>query len=615
MWRGYYRYVPKIIIFSVGERHAVPRLNLLMKKIEKNGVIMTTLKSNLKNSDGAILNVIAQFWGIKDPVKLGVQELTNRVYAAMTDPAQAEAAWQKLDDTQRGALQMLLTSGSKMALPMFERLHGEIRKMGTGAIEREKPLENPASVAESLYYRGLIFDSFEKTATGIRPIVVIPPELVEALPYHQTTYDNLDDDLEAEEFPDDDSLTVDEFEAEEVEGIQPADTTIVDDMTALLGYLQVHGGEITTEGDLNEEDRKTLLPQLLNKDEIRLTFVFKLAMSADLIGAQGKHVSPRRAEARRWLEGSRSEQLKRLVQAWRKSTTYRDLWHVPGLFPEPAGWPYDPTVGRESMSEFLQEFAPRQGWWSPDAFITRIKETEPDFQRPGGGDYDSWYIRNAGGEYLTGFESWDAVEGSLLLFLLTGPMYWLGMMDVADSAVRLTAYGRAFIGLEKWPTPQPVEASIQVKENGALLISRRVPRIDRFQAMRFTTWGDPGQGSPYSYTLDAQGIQQADFQGINIGHITAFLSRILGNTPIPQPITHLLETWQSGPSANVTIERLFVLRTTAPETMDFIVNTPALRRYLGARLGEMAVVVRPDQWEALQEALGAHGVDVAVRQP
>jgi hypothetical protein len=248
-----------------------------------------------------------------------------------------------------------------------------------------------------------------------------------------------------------------------------------------------------------------------------------------------------------------------------------------------------------------------------DEFITTIKETEPDFQRPGGGDYQSWYIRGADGEYLTGFESWDTVEGSLLMFTLTGPMHWLGMVDIAEEAARLTAYGRAFVGLEDWPTPQIPADPIIVEEDGALLISRRVPSIDRFQAMRFTTWGDPGDGSPYHYKLDAVGIRRADEQGINTGHIRAFLNRVLEDKPIPDPINHLLETWQSGPAANVTMERLIVLRTTSPETMDFIVDKPALRRYLGARLGAMAVIVRPDQWEPLRDALGTHGIEVDIR--
>ena len=62
--------------------------------------------------------------------------------------------------------------------------------------------------------------------------------------------------------------------------------------------------------------------------------------------------------------------------------------------------------------------------------------------------------------------------------------------------------------------------------------------------------------------------------------------------------------------ARVTLEQVIIIRTTAQETMDTIWETPATRRYLGARLGPMAAVVRPDQWSALRDVLGEQGIQV-----
>ncbi len=263
------------------------------------------------------------------------------------------------------------------------------------------------------------------------------------------------------------------------------------------------------------------------------------------------------------------------------------------------------------MIELLGELVPKQEWWSLEAFIAAVKESEPDFQRPGG-DYQSWYIRNDKGDYLTGFENWDAIEGGLLEFYVTGPMHWLGLMDRADDSARLTAYGRAFLGQATWPTPPEPEDKITVKDDGTLLVSRKVARVDRFQVARFASWVTPGD--PYTYKLDAAGIQQANEQGINAEHITSFISRALGGAPVPAGITRLLDRWKGGPTASVTLEQLLVLRTTAPETLDTIYNNPALRRFLGARLGPMAVIVRAGQWEALRAALGEQGVQVEVNE-
>jgi hypothetical protein len=187
-------------------------------------------------------------------------------------------------------------------------------------------------------------------------------------------------------------------------------------------------------------------------------------------------------------------------------------------------------------------------------------------------------------------------------------MHWLGLVDRAEDAARLTAYGRAFLGLSPWPAPAEPEDKVTVKDDGTLLISRKVSRVDRFQAARFTTW--VSAGDPYVYRLDAAGIQQAGEQGINTGHIASFISRALGDAALPLSISQLLDNWRSGASAAVSIEKLMVLRTTAPETLDKIAYTPALRRYLGARLGPMAVIVRAGQWEALRGALGEQGIQV-----
>ncbi|MBZ0275516.1 MAG: helicase-associated domain-containing protein, partial [Anaerolineae bacterium] len=385
-------------------------------------------------------------------------------------------------------------------------------------------------------------------------------------------------------------------------------TSIVDDMTALLAYIQLYSPQ--AEGDtLAEADRRALLPHLLKPEIDRLTFLFGAALSADLVEIQNGRMYTKRAETRRWLSGGRAAQVKELAEGWRGSHVCRDLWHVPGLHPEPGGEldDYDPAIARESIFRLTPPLVPLQEWWSLEDFIEAIKTLEADFQRPGG-DYESWYIRNDAGDYLKGFESWDAVEGALLEYYVTGPMHWLGLVDRAEDAARLTAYGRAFLGQISWPQPPDQEDKITVQADGTLLVSRRVTRVDRFQVARFTTWVNAGD--PYTYKLDGESIQRAADQGINTGHIANFISRVLDDKPIPQAVAQLLENWRGGPTAAVTLEQVVVLRTTAPETLEQILDNPALRRYLGARLGPMAVVVRADQIDPLRAALGEHGFQV-----
>ncbi len=563
---------------------------------------MRNLKRTLQDQDPALLPVLAKRWGVTIQ-NLSNPEIIEALNTAMLEKERAETVWESLNEDQRGALQALLGSGGKMPATMFSRLFGEIRQMGAAQIEREKPQQNPSNSAEALYYRGLIAQSFEQADAGARPVIYVPDDLMAVLPSHKTSYENIAMPKSPLGAPATEPYEIEALE--EVDNIQQADTSIVDDLTTLLAYLQLHS--VLLEADsFSTDTQNQIMPYLFTHGADRLAFLIGVGISADLIEVEAGKATPKRAETRRWLEQSRAIQVRQLAEAWQKSATYRDLWHVPGLQPEPTGWPYDPIVARGGVINFLGDIAPEQDWWSLDEFIEAVKLTEPDFQRPGG-DYNSWYIRNDEGDYLNGFESWDAVEGALLEYYLQGPMHWLGLVDLAEDAARLTAYGRAFVGIIPWPAPPETEDKITVRDDGTLLISRRVSRIERFQVARFTSW--TAASDPYEYKLDAPGITQADKQGINTGHISAFISRILGEAPVPPKITQLLDTWKAGPTAAVTLESLLVLRTTAPETLNFLLETPALRRYLGAQLGLMAVVVRADQRDALQNALGEHGIE------
>lgn len=564
---------------------------------------MRDLNDTLRENDRALLDVLAEVWGVTSETYLEQAELIDLLGTAMLDPERSERVWGRLNDDERGALQTLIGSGGQMPKPMFERLFGEIRKMGAGQMEREKPHQNPETVAEALFYRGLTGETFQLTDAGPRIVVYVPTDLLPTLPTHKTAYENIDAEVE------DEPIGVEALT--EVGDVQPADTALVDDMTTLLAYLQLYTPLLQGES-LAQADQTALASHLLKPFEQQLTFMLGLGLSAGLIEIQSGRAYPRRAEVRRWLSASRHEQVRQLAETWRDSGVYRDLWQVPGLHPDPGGSldSYDPAVARHALTEFIANLTPVQEWWSLESLIEAVRASDPDFQRPDG-NYDDWYIRNDAGEYLTGFESWDAVEGALLEFMVLGPMHWLGLVDLADDAAKMTAYGRAFVDVDPWPQVADQPEKITLQEDGKLLISRRASRIDRFQAARFTTW--VSAGDPYTYKIDAAGLERGAQQSINAGHIAAFIDKATG-AKIPQAVAKLLDNWKEGAKSSVSLERLMVLRTTSPATLTEILDNPALRRYLGARLGDMAVVVRADQWQDLRQALGEQGIQVEVSE-
>lgn len=561
---------------------------------------MRDLLATLNDYDPGMLPALAEYWGIASK-SLVDGAIIPQLQRVMLDSQASEAAWDKLDDSSRTALQLLVSSAQqRMKTGQFERFYGKVRKLGRARIEKEQPHLQGHSIAETLYYRGFISEGYDKVDDNLIGFFYVPKDLAAALPLHKTSYEH----IEVEEASAADPLSLSAIE--DVKHILSADTSIVDDLTTLLAFTQANKVGIE-DGGLSVQDARALMPHLFRDSATRLDFLLGLGISAALITSQDGRAYPRRDEARKFLSASRAEQIRLLALAWLESQTYRDLWQIPGLFPDDSGWSYNAATARDAVMSLLAELLPEQGWASVNDLIDVIKDIEPDFQRLDG-DYDSWYIRNAAGEFLNGFESWDAVEGALIEFYLMGPMYWLSLVDIGDDVVRLTAYGRAFLEMQDWPLPPDQPHTIEMRKDGAMLASRRVNRFERFQLARFARWVE--SGDPYVYRLDADSIQRASSQGIAVQHIHAFLLRQLDGKPIPVPIVKLLRNWQAGAKTTVSFESHIILRASNEEALDKIFAMPAFRRHLGARLGPMACIIRADQWQELGDKLGADGIEV-----
>ncbi len=557
---------------------------------------MRNLSQMLRDSDRGRLQSIADSWGV-DVRGLQDDELRQALQETLLEEKQAKSVWFSLSDEQRGALQTLLSAErGEMSKQMFGRLYGEITRLGLGQIQRDKPQQSQQP-AQALYYRGLIGEAYERDSGGTRLMVYVPEDLRKVLPARQTAYAA-------------DLLSGGEVAASlepiaEVERREPADTTIVDDLTTLLAFLQRYPESRQGDG-LTAEARKQLRPFLLQQDERRLYFILALATSAKFLEGEGGNWNIASKVARPWLQLNRHLQVKQLAQAWRDSPKYRELSqlrelrvdHRAGDMPN-----HDFGAARANAVSLLGEKAPPQDWWLVEDFIELVKLEQPEFQRP---RYDRWYIQNESGEYLSGFEHWDAIEGRLLEFLISGPMHWLGLMDLAEQAARLTTYGRAFLGHGQWPDRVPPIANIDIEADGTLLVPRRVGQLTRFQLARFCEWGPADD--PFPYRLTAASLKAAQEKGITLEQIRSYLLRALQSEALPALLLPLFSQEVERNVAEASLEERIILHTTSSETLDYILENPALRRYLTGRLGPQAAVVLPRKEAALRRALMDEGI-------
>lgn len=622
-----------------------------------------------------LLPVLAQRWGVKTG-KRNEEDIIAALQIAMLDPARIESVYDALEPKARGVIQSLVgakPTKNQMIAAIFSAMNGQVRKLGAGGIEREKPHEKPTTTAEILYYWGLVgFTNLPGPGAVLTKVAYIPDDLAALLPIHKTAYSAKElskelgdhdeighDEAEDDDIPDmlespaplimleqpptpeaakpaakstpkkpkstpepeiaaeSEPLPADSVRLARLESLdnpRPADTSLVDDFTTLLAFLQVHAAHaesIPYAAQLDEAARKSLIPHLIVKNESRLDFALLIGVTAGMIEFHDGKAYCKRAEARRWLESPRGAQLQLLAEAWLRSSEYVDLAHVPSLRVENNGYSGVPVDARREALRLIFDLAPLDAAWSTDDFIARVFQLNPYFQRS---EFDGWYVRGDDNKYLKGVENWDAIDGALLDFYLTGPLYWLGLLSVGEGAVQFNGYGRAFMNRETFPSRAESDERPILENDGTLKVGRGYSRFERFQLARFTSWVKPPTTptEPYVYHVDAAGIQRGAGQGIQTDQIDAFLKRVTGEN-LPQYISGLLGNWRGGAQTSVTLERLLVLRTNSVEAMDAILKEPSLRRYLGARLGSTDAIVRADQWEALQKALGDSGVHVDIR--
>ncbi|MCC6973189.1 MAG: helicase-associated domain-containing protein [Anaerolineae bacterium] len=568
---------------------------------------MQSLARTLAEYDLELLRVIANRWDVGLPEN-DVPAASQNLAAAMLTPDKVVAIWGKLPDEQRMALQTLLGAKGKMPLIFFTKTYGEIRSFGPDKLVREKPHLNPASIAEALFFRGLIAKGFDRAKPESQPIAVIyvPYDLAPLLPSTVNSYSGIAAQKPVNPLP-----TV-------PENAKLADTSLVDDLTTLLAICELNDIRLQN-GAIPPEIRANIKKHLMGTGSAaHFALMISLALDMGVMEITGGLLKPKLAEAQSWLDVARPIQVRELVKTWIESTTFNELWLLPGIKPEKASWQNDPRLARKAVIEFL-EVVPAGAWYPVDEVIEAIKEDDPAFQRPGG-DFESWFIRDAEtNQYLRGLASWDKVDGATLRFILIGVMHGLGLVDITSDAgaFRLTRYGQSLPDdLRQWPqSGVPDGTPVVVHLDGLCEAPRATNRFERFQLARITEWVSVGSGSsPYQYRLTAQSIEQARAHNLRSDHIINFLRRAT-EQKVPEVIIKQIETWDQGSvqtSEPAIMQQLIILRLPTPELLSRILNDPEMRRFTGAALGPTTVVVRDDHWQSLVEALEAAGIPVKV---
>jgi len=346
-----------------------------------------------------------------------------------------------------------------------------------------------------------------------------------------------------------------------------------------------------------------------------MALVHHLVARLGLAARQGDLLRLEGAAARGWLTAAPAEQLAVLQDAWHKDPTWIDLCQVPGLRCDDAGgWlaRYDPVAVRGAFLDLLSR-CPPDAWWTVDSFVAAVKQAHPDFQRPDG-DYESWYIREADperGEYLSGFASWDAVEGSLIRDLLGGILSWLRVVRVAPGgACRLAEVGLRLLGLPAPPAEEARPAPIVVRPDFCVEVPGPGDLYTRFQLERFA---DRKGEAPCLYSLTAAGLGRALGRNVQVEQILAFLGQATGGS-LPANVAGQLRLW-AGRFGQVELEEMVLLRTRSERALKELSVLPETRAYVTRQISPMTALVRKEDLPALRRALQALGFLLPGEEP
>ena len=547
---------------------------------------MQLLLRTLQDHDLGHLRILAELWGFDLPPG-SARQVVKSLTDFMLDPANVAEIVESLPTQVRKTLDHVVSMEGRVPLSDFILRYGPLRDMGPGRRDREKPWRTPASPIEALWYRGLISRAFSDTRFGPQEYAFIPADLYSLLPKP-----SLKENSKLMGQP-----------AEPPPRSQPATSAAVDDATTLLAALRRQPGD---DSGLPPTRRQALTPFL--RQPLALDLLLKLLQEETILVSH--RLQPQSQSTRAFLNTPRAEALRNLLLAWTHSSCWNDLQQVPRLTCDDQ-WPNNPLTSRQAALELIRPI-PLRTWWDVDKFVEAVRNCHPGFQRPAG-DFESWYLRDAhNGTFLRGFKHWDAIDGALLRFLITGPLHWLGASDLGRShrgdtvtCFRLTPAAAILFDPQAPLTIKESTASATIQPNGRITVPRRALRPLRYQISRFTSW-DPIDEERYYYRLTPTALAIADNQGLQLSHIFTILETA-GGGPLPSTLRKALQRWDDN-GEEARLERQLVLRVAKPEILEELQSNRTTARHLGEILGPTAIIVREHDWIHLYDDAARMGI-------
>ncbi len=537
---------------------------------------MPSLEKLLKSYDIDMLTRIAQSWGFND-------DITNRdqvetwLIKTLSDGSSFSEVIYRLPEVTREAWQTLKMSNGRIPWSEFTRRFGDLRSLGTAARQREKPDINPLNISEELFYRGLIGRAFLDAHPEPREFAFIPEEILGDIKTQTVIIPQ---------------VAVRPISQSEIKRHQPANTRLLDHVIDWLSCLRM---------------KRALSEDYFARAEVTEQFITAIAFAAELVTTDREI---RTEETGKFLKTSRLITLKEWFRNWRDSSTINDLLMIPGLEFE-GSWRNDAVFSRNFILEKLAGFD-LQTWYSVTSFVNTIKTATPDFQRPAG-NFDTWSIRKAGSStYLSGLQYWDEIDGAYIRYLLTGPLHWLGVLDIAygiegtvPTAFRLSPLARFLLdhGIKK-PNLAP-EVAPKLAADLTIILPINTSPLVRYQVGRFTQIIS-NSVTETRFQVTAASLTAAEAFGLKIDQLNRLLERHI-KSAIPQSFKKLAQRWDQN-RLEAMFEKADLLRVEDPTLINMLSEHPRAARMIKEIITPQVAIMLPGGQDIARKILLESGI-------
>ena len=577
-----------------------------------------------------------------------VRELEQRLFTKK----RVQEALERLSPVERKVLDVLLLRGGRANTSAFRRLlvsHGIVSP--TGSKKKMNPQDPNATDFESVVARltlhGLVFSAeglvsdLGYTRTVLKrslkpgPSLYIPPTIRRYLPS-----------------PDPDLLQ----RPVRVDRVQSASArTLQRDLYLYWSYVRDHQVRVTVKQEVYKRTLRDLAGNLLTpitlqsgqseRDLPYLLFLRRLLMGLGLLSLTGQRDLTAN-DASHFLAADPAQRVRRSFEAWLDGDFWNELYDQPlphisittggGIPPYPTPKPI--VQARRQVVRFLQKLS-AQGWVPLNNLVETIRVEEYEFLLPrdyrarSTGYYYSYYYygplyktpyaahRNPLGWTFQGVtseeEGWDLVEAPFITNVITGPLHWLGLVDLGYGdaeqtpiAYRLTPLGAWLLGLGP-PVEIPTEKQGRIIVQPNFQILAMDPVSDQTLATLDIFADRISAERAIEYRMSRESVYRGQQRGWSAQRIIAYLEEISGGK-LPQNVVVSLQEWQALHERITIYRRVALVHAHDPEVLDQLSRHPNLTELLRHRPAPTAALVNPQQVDALIEAFGTAGVLPAV---